>query len=68
MAPGMAAPTIEVLEQIVSERMRYYSAVRRRSALQNQPPRKFLDCWQFAVEVDRFSPEPSSTITRKPED
>jgi transposase InsO family protein len=61
------APTIEVLNQVVNERMRYYNQVRRHSALQNQPPRQFLDRWLIAVEEDRLSSELSSRITLKPE-
>jgi putative transposase len=37
------APTIEVLERIVDERMQYYNDVRRHSALDNQPPRRWLE-------------------------
>jgi putative transposase len=61
------APTIEALEQVVNERMRYYNEVRRHSALQNQPPRTFLDRWLSAVKEDRLSSELSSRITLKPE-
>lgn len=37
------APTIEVLERIVNQRMQYYNDVRRHSALDNQPPRRWLE-------------------------
>jgi putative transposase len=39
------APTVEVLERIVDERMHYYNGIRRHSVLANQPPRKWLICW-----------------------
>lgn len=61
------APTMEALEQVVYEPMRYYNEVRRHSALQNQPPRNFLDRWLITVEEDRLSFEPSSRLTVKPE-
>ncbi len=61
------APTMEALEQVVYEPMRYYNEVRRHSALQNQPPRNFLDRWLITVEEDRLSFEPPSRLTLKPE-
>jgi transposase InsO family protein len=36
------APTIDTLKRIVKVRMRYYNEARRHSALDNQPPRKWL--------------------------
>jgi len=39
------APTVEVLERIVDERMHYYNGIRRHSVLANQPPREWLICW-----------------------
>lgn len=60
------APTIEVLEQVVNVRMRYYNEVRRHSVLNNEPPWRFLKRW-LAQEEDRLSAEPSLRITLKPE-
>ena len=37
------APTIEALERVANVRMHYYNDVRRHSALDNQPPRKWLE-------------------------
>ena len=45
------APTIEVLKQVVDERMQYYNDFRRHSALDNQPPRKWLE--RHLNDVDR---------------
>jgi hypothetical protein len=53
----------DVLEQVVNERMRSYDEVRRHSALENQPPCKFLERWLITVEEDRLSSEPPSRIT-----
>jgi putative transposase len=39
------APTIEVLERIVNVRMNYFNEVRRHSALDNQPPLRWLKRW-----------------------
>jgi putative transposase len=39
------APTVEVLERIVDERMHYYNGICRHSVLANQPPRKWLRSW-----------------------
>jgi putative transposase len=39
------APTIEALERVVTVRMRYYNEVRRHSALDNQSPQQWLQCW-----------------------
>ena len=47
------APTIETLERVVNARMRYYNEVRRHSALDNQPPRKWLECWLNDVEKEQ---------------
>ncbi len=47
------APTIEVLERIVNERMRYYNDVRRHSALDNQPPQGWLKRLLNTVEKDQ---------------
>ncbi len=47
------APTIETLERVVNVRMRYYNEVRRHSALDNQPPRKWLECWLNDVEKEQ---------------
>ena len=49
------APTIEVLEQVVNERMQYYNDVRRHSALDNQPPRKCLERHLNDVEREHLS-------------
>jgi transposase InsO family protein len=48
------APTIETLERVVNVRMRYYNEVRRHSALDNQPPRKWLECWLNDVEKEQL--------------
>ena len=48
------APTIEALEKVVNERMRYYNEVRRHSVLDNQPPRKWLQCWLKDVDKDNL--------------
>jgi len=48
------APTIEALERVVTERMRYYNEVRRHSALGNQPPRKWLACWLNDVDKEQL--------------
>jgi putative transposase len=53
------APTIEVLEQVVNERMCYYNEVRRHSVLKNEPPRKFLKRWLTQAEEDRLSSDPT---------
>ncbi len=37
------APTIEALQRVVNVRMHYYNDVRWHSALDNQPPRKWLE-------------------------
>lgn len=47
-------PTIEVLERVVTVRMRYYNEVRRHSALDNQPPRKWLECWLNDVDKEQL--------------
>ena len=47
------ALTIEALDQVVNERMRYYNDVRRHSALDNQPPRKCLERWLIDVAKER---------------
>ena len=44
------APTIEALERVVNVRMRYYNEVRRHSALNNQPPRRWLKSWLNDVD------------------
>jgi putative transposase len=41
----LESPTIETLEQIVNVRMSYYNEVRRHSALDNQPPCRWLQRW-----------------------
>jgi putative transposase len=46
------APTIETLKRIVNVRMRYYNEVRRHSALDNQPPRRWLKRWLNDVEKE----------------
>jgi transposase InsO family protein len=61
------APTIEVLEQVVNVRMRYYNEVRRHSALNNEPPCRFLNRWLGQVVDDRLSSDPSARITLQPE-
>jgi len=48
------APTIEALERVVTERMRYYNEVRLHSALDNQPPRKWLECWLNDVDKEQL--------------
>ena len=48
------APTIEALEKVVNERMRYYNETRRHSVLDNQPPRKWLQCWLKDVDKDNL--------------
>jgi putative transposase len=48
------APTIEALERVVNVRMRYYNEVRRHSALDNQPPGKWLECWLNDVEKEQL--------------
>lgn len=48
------APTIEALERVVNVRMCYYNGVRRHSALDNQPPRKWLECWLNDVEKEQL--------------
>jgi putative transposase len=48
------APTIEALKRVVKVRMRYYNEVRRHSALNNQPPRKWLECWLNDVEKEQL--------------
>ena len=48
------APTIEALERIVNERMRYYNEVRRHSVLDNQPPRRWLKRWLKDVEKEQL--------------
>ena len=47
------APTIEALERVVTERMRYYNEVRRHSALDNQSPQKWLQCWLNDVDKEQ---------------
>jgi putative transposase len=49
------APTIETLVKVVNERMRYYNMVRRHSALENQPPHKWLECWLNDVDKERIT-------------
>lgn len=61
------APTIEMLIRVVNERMHYYNDVRRHSALNNQPPRTFLERWLSDVKADRLSSEPSLRTTLKHE-
>lgn len=61
------APAIEVLEQVVNMRMRYYNEVRCHSVLNNKPPWQFLQRWLATVEKGRLSSEPSSRITLNPE-
>ena len=48
------APTIEALERVVNVRLRYYNEVRRHSALDNQPPRKWLDYWLNDVDREQL--------------
>ncbi len=48
------APTIETLERVVNVRMRYNIQVRWRSALDNQPPHKWLGCWLDDVEKEQL--------------
>jgi putative transposase len=48
------APTIEALERVVTDRMRYYNEVRRHSALDNQPPLKWLECWLNDVDKEQL--------------
>jgi transposase InsO family protein len=48
------APTIEALDKVVNERMRYYNEVRRHSVLDNQPPRKWLECWLRGVDKENL--------------
>jgi transposase InsO family protein len=48
------APTIEALKRVVDVRMRYYNEVRRHSALDNQPPRKWLESWPNDVEKEQL--------------
>ena len=48
------APTIEALERVVTVRMRYYNEVRRHSVLDNQPPRKWLECWLNDVDKEQL--------------
>lgn len=48
------APTIETLKRIVNVRMSYYNEVRRHSVLDNQPPRKWLECWLKDVDEDNL--------------
>lgn len=61
------APTIEALEQVVNERMRYYNEVRRHSTIGNQPPWKFLKWWLATLDEDRSTSEPSLRTTLNPE-
>jgi putative transposase len=44
------APTVEALDKVVNERMRYYNDVRRHSVLNNQPPRRWLEGWLIGVD------------------
>ena len=48
------APTIEALERVVTVRMRYYNEVRWHSALDNQPPRKWLERWLNDVDKEQL--------------
>jgi hypothetical protein len=61
------APTIEALERVVTERTRYYNEVRRHSALDNQPPHKWLKCWLNDVNEEQLPLGPSLRTTLKPE-
>jgi transposase InsO family protein len=47
------APTIEALERVVTVRMRYYNEVRRHSALDNQSPHKWLQCWLNDIDKEQ---------------
>jgi putative transposase len=60
------APTIEALKRVVNVRMRYYNEVRRHSALDNQPPRRWLECWLSDVKKEPLLQEPSLRTTPKP--
>jgi transposase InsO family protein len=44
------APTVEALDKVVNEQMRYYNYVRRHSVLNNQPPRRWLEGWLIGVD------------------
>jgi hypothetical protein len=46
------APTIDGLAKVVNIRMHYYNDVRHHSALNNQPPRTFLERWLRDVDED----------------
>ena len=48
------APTIEALKRVVNVRMRYYNEDRRHSALGNQPPRNWLECWLNGVDKEQL--------------
>jgi len=48
------APTIEALQRVVNVRMRYYNQVRRHSALDNQPPRKWLEGWLNDIDKEQL--------------
>jgi transposase InsO family protein len=48
------APTIETLSKIVNVRMHYYNDDRRHSALDNQPPSKWLKRWLNNVEKEQL--------------
>jgi putative transposase len=47
------APTIEALERVVTVRMRYYNEARRHSALDNQSPQQWLQCWLNDVDKEQ---------------
>jgi transposase InsO family protein len=48
------AATIEALEKVVNERMRYYNEARRHSVLDNQPPRRWLKGWLIGVDKEQL--------------
>jgi hypothetical protein len=61
------APATEALEKVVNEQMRYCNEVRRHTVLDNQPPRKWLECWLNGVEKENLLYELSFRTTQKPE-